>query len=119
MKIELLKAKIHGARVTGADVDYEGSIAIDEALLELSGLVEHEHVHIWNKTNANRFSTYVIKAPKNSRTLALNGAAAKLVQIGDEVIIAAFAHFDPIEAKTHSPTVVLVNAQNVGRLKMA
>jgi aspartate 1-decarboxylase len=112
MVLTLLKAKIHGARVTDALLDYEGSIAIDSSLLEVSGILPHEKVHVWNRTNANRFETYAIPAPPGSGTIMVNGAAAHLAKRGDIVIISAFAQMTAEEAKTHHPTIVLVDDQN-------
>jgi aspartate 1-decarboxylase len=117
MTLTLLKAKIHRARVTGADLDYEGSIVIDSSLLEMSGILPHEMVHVWNRTNGNRFETYAISAPPGSGTIMVNGAAAHLVNPGDIVIISAFAQYTPDESRTHHPTVVLADDRNRGRLK--
>lgn len=117
MTLTLLKAKIHGARVTGADLDYEGSILIDSSLLEMSGILPHEKVHVWDRTNGNRFETYAIAAPPGSGTVLVNGAAAHLAKEGDVVIVSAFAQFTPEEARNHHPSVVLVGEGNRGRLK--
>lgn len=85
-----LRAKIHRATVTGANADYVGSISIDQDLLDESGIAEFEQVHVWDITNAARFVTYAISAPAGSKEIVINGAAAKLVNVGDKVIIAAF-----------------------------
>lgn len=110
MNITLLKAKIHRATVTGADLEYEGSIAIDTKLLEVANLREFEKVHIYNCNNGQRFSTYVILGEHGQ--ICLNGAAARLVMPGDEVIIAAYASMSEVEADEFSPTVVMVNKDN-------
>lgn len=117
MTLTMLRAKIHGARVTSTDLDYEGSIMVDSSLLELSGILPHEKVSVWNRTNGNRFETYAIQAPPGSATIMVNGAAAHLVKAGDKVIIAAFAQFSPEEARSLKPRVVLVDDQNRGTLK--
>ncbi len=107
MFLTLLKSKIHGAVVTDAKLDYEGSIAIDASLLELSGILENEKVQVWNRTNGNRFETYAIPAKPGSGTIMVNGAAAHLARPGDILIISAFGHFTAEEARNHRPTVVL------------
>ena len=91
MQLSLLKTKIHRATVTHAELNYEGSIAIDGLLLDASGIREFEQVHIWDVTNGARFSTYAIRADEGSGIISLNGGAARHVQIGDLIIIAAFA----------------------------
>ncbi|HEY3268089.1 MAG TPA: aspartate 1-decarboxylase [Armatimonadota bacterium] len=106
--ISLLKSKIHRATVTDADVDYVGSIAIDEELLELTGIAPDERVHIWDVTNGARLETYAIKAPRHSGIIAINGAAAHHVQPGHKVIIAAFCWTD----ETVEPRMVLVDDDN-------
>ena len=112
MIIKLMKSKIHRATVTGADLNYEGSIALDEALIEAAGFVIGEAVHVWNLSNGERFETYVIAAPRNSGEVRLNGAASRLVQPGDLVIIVSFCWLEPSEAEKHSPTVVFVDEKN-------
>jgi aspartate 1-decarboxylase len=116
MQLRLLKGKIHRATVTGADLNYEGSIEIDVGLMEAAGIVPFEQVDIWNLTNGERFSTYAIAAPKGSGTVGLNGAAARKVQVGDEVIIAAFASMSEKQAAHWKPLVVFVDQRN--RLKV-
>ena len=110
--ITLLKCKIHRARVTEADLHYEGSCTIDTALMKAAGLIAHEHVHIWNVVNGNRFETYVIPAPKGSGIIQINGAAAHQAKKGDLVIITSFAHYDEKAVKKHKPLIVFVDAQN-------
>ena len=111
----MLKGKVHRARVTGADLNYEGSIEIDSSLMEAAGIVPFEQVDIWNITNGERFSTYALSAPSGSGTVAINGAAARKVQPGDEIIITAFVSMSEKEAQSWKPHVVLVDGEN--RLK--
>lgn len=111
MRLTLLKSKLHRARVTASDLNYEGSIAIAPELRRAAGFLLHERVEIYNVNNGARFATYVIGSRKRGEIM-LNGAAARLVQPGDEVIIAAYAEFEPAEAETHRPTVVLLDAKN-------
>ncbi len=107
-----LKSKIHRATVTDADLHYEGSISIDENLLKAADILPHEHVHIWDVTNGNRFETYALAAPKGSRTICINGAAAHLAKKGDIVIITSFAVLDEKKIKNHEPKVILVDKEN-------
>lgn len=116
MLLTLLKAKLHRATVTAADLHYEGSIALGPDLRKAAGLLEFERVEIYNITNGERFATYVIAGRKQGEVM-LNGAAARLVQPGDQVIIAAYAQFTSEEAARHEPTVVLLDDQNRPRLK--
>jgi aspartate 1-decarboxylase len=109
---EMFKSKIHRATVTDADLHYEGSIGIDEDLIEAAGMREYEKVDIWNITNGARFYTYIIKGRRGSGEICLNGAAARHVQVGDMVIIATFAMMDEKELENYKPTVVQVDAQN-------
>jgi len=110
MNVTLLKAKIHRATVTGADIDYEGSISVDCNLLKVANLREFERVDIYNCNNGERFSTYIILGEPGQ--VALNGAAARKVLPGDEVIIASYAQMSEEEAETFQPTVVMVNRDN-------
>ena len=112
MEITLLKAKIHRAVVTQADLDYVGSITIDTALLRESGIMEYEKVEIADIDNGNRFETYAIAGEENSGVICLNGAAAKCVNVGDKIIIMAYASMTPEEAKTHKPVVLFVDQDN-------
>ena len=111
MRLTLLKSKLHRVTVTGADIDYEGSIAIGPELIRAAGLLPWERVDVYNVTNGQRFSTYVIPGTERGEIL-VNGAAARLVQKGDHVIVAAYAEFDSEEAKRHRPVVVLVDGEN-------
>lgn len=108
----ILKSKIHRATVTDADLHYEGSVSIDEDLLEAADLLPNEHVHIWDVTNGNRFETYALKGKRGSGTVCINGAAAHLAKKGDIIIITTFALLDEKELKKHVPQVVLVNSEN-------
>ena len=112
MQLELLKCKIHRATVTDACLDYEGSITIDRELMQVAGLFLHEKVHVLNVNNGERFETYVIEGKPKSGTICLNGAAARLVQKNDLVIIVAYMSMTPEEAKNWRPKVVKVNAKN-------
>ncbi|HEX5235932.1 MAG TPA: aspartate 1-decarboxylase [Silvibacterium sp.] len=112
MLIKLMKAKIHRATVTQSDLHYEGSIGIDEYLLDQSGILPFEAVHVWNLNNATRFETYAIPLKRHSGEICINGAAARLAQPGDLVIVASFCWMDDGEAHAHKPTVVLVDAKN-------
>lgn len=109
-QITLLKAKIHRATVTDADLNYEGSISIDPSLVDAAGLREFERVEIYNCNNGQRFATYVIFG--KSGEICLNGAAARLVHRGDLVIIAAYANYSESEAAEHKPRLVFVDEKN-------
>jgi aspartate 1-decarboxylase len=108
----LLQAKLHRVSVTEAVLDYEGSCGIDALLLEASGIMEFQHVEIYNINSGERFATYVIRAPRESGTISLNGAAARKAMIGDLLIICAYSQYSEAELAYHRPTVVLVDAQN-------
>ncbi|MGC2697116.1 MAG: aspartate 1-decarboxylase [Candidatus Angelobacter sp.] len=113
MLLQLLKAKIHRATVTRSDLHYEGSIAIDELLMDAAGIVPFEAVHIWNVTNGERLQTYALPSPKGSGEICLNGAAARRAEVGDLVIIAAFGMYtDSDDVTQHSPQIVFVDAEN-------
>lgn len=112
MNITLLKAKIHRAVVKQADLDYVGSITIDSELLDESGIMEYEKVEIADIDNGNRFETYTIAGEAGSGVICLNGAAARLVNIGDKIIIMAYAQLTPDEARDHKPTVLFVDEDN-------
>jgi aspartate 1-decarboxylase len=112
MRRTFFKSKIHRATVTHADLDYEGSVSIDEDLLDAAGIWEYEAVHVWNITRGTRLETYAIKGKRGSGVICINGAAAHLNKPGDLVILATFAEMDDSEARTHVPKVVLVDRQN-------
>lgn len=111
MLIQVVKSKIHRVRVTQADLNYIGSITIDETLMEASNIIEGERVQIVNINNGERFETYVIKGKKNSGTICLNGPAARRVAVGDTVIIIGYGFMDFEEAKTFKPALVFPNEQ--------
>ncbi len=112
MFLTMFKSKIHRAAVTEANLNYMGSITIDEALIEAAGIMPNEKVQIVNNNNGARFETYVIKGQRDSGIICLNGAAARLAQPGDVVIIISYAIMDSHEAKSYSPTVVMVDGGN-------
>lgn len=112
MLLTLLKAKIHRASVTHAELHYEGSCAIDSRLMELSGIRENEQVHIFNVNNGQRFITYAIRAEAGSGIISVNGAAAHRAQPGDLVIICAYGQMDEAEAAKHKPKLVYVDREN-------
>jgi aspartate 1-decarboxylase len=110
--VKMMRSKIHRATVTGADLNYEGSIAIDKRLIEAAGLLLGEAVHVWNVNSGDRLETYVIEADADSGTICLNGAAARMVQPGDQVIITSFCWLEEKEARDHHGKVVLVDERN-------
>ena len=112
MNISVLKSKIHRAVITQAELDYIGSITIDEELMELSGICEYERVHIVNVNSGSRIETYVIAGERGSGVICLNGAAARSGQKGDRIIIMAYADMTPQEAKENPPKVVFVDDNN-------
>jgi len=112
MTRKLLRGKIHRATVTGADLDYEGSVTIDEDLMDLADLVAHEAVQVWNVTNGERFETYAIPGERGAGVVCVNGAAAHKVRRGDFVIIAAFSWMGEEQARTWTPRVVFVDERN-------
>lgn len=112
MMLTMFKGKIHRATVTEANLNYMGSVTIDTTLLKASGILPGEKVHIVNNNNGNRFETYVIAGAADSGVICLNGAAARLVHVGDTVIIIAYASMSEQEAITYQPKVVMVDANN-------
>lgn len=112
MWLTIFKSKIHRATVTEANLNYVGSITIDEALLEAANLMEGEKVQIVNNNNGERFETYVIKGKRNSGTICLNGAAARKAEVGDVIIIIAYALMTPEEAKIFKPATVFPDQNN-------
>jgi len=112
MQVSLLRAKIHRATITNSDLNYEGSISIDRELIDACGMLVNEKVDVLNINNGQRFTTYVIEAKAGSREIQVNGAAARLVQKGDKVIIVAYASFDIEEAKKFKPAVILLDDNN-------
>lgn len=112
MTVEMLKGKIHRAAVTQAELDYVGSITVDEDLLKAAGILEYEKVQIVDINNGNRFETYTISGRAGSGMICLNGAAARCVSVGDKIIIMAYAGYDEREAAEHKPAVVFVDEDN-------
>ncbi|MBL8035255.1 MAG: aspartate 1-decarboxylase [Leptospiraceae bacterium] len=112
MQISLLRAKIHRAEITDANLFYEGSLTLDEDLMDAAGVVEYEKVHVVNVNNGARLETYLIKGKRGSREVCLNGAAARLGHRGDKVIVIAYAQMTPEEAKTFQPKIVLLGEGN-------
>ena len=112
MLVTVLKSKIHCARVTEANLNYMGSITIDEDLMDAAGMLEGEQVHIVNNNNGERFVTYIIKGERGSGCICLNGAAARLVQPDDVVIIMAYAQMTPEEARAFRPSVIFPKVGN-------
>ncbi|MGE0830365.1 MAG: aspartate 1-decarboxylase [Hyphomonadaceae bacterium] len=117
MLLTMLKAKLHRATVTQADLHYEGSISIDRDLLDRAGILPHEQVDVLNITTGARFTTYAIEAPRGSRTFGVNGAAARLVQNGDKIIVVTYCQLPAEEARNYAPNVVLLDDDN--RVKAA
>ena len=112
MDITMLKGKIHRAVVVQAELNYVGSITVDPVLMEAAGILEYEKVQIVDVENGNRFETYTIAGEEGSGMICLNGAAARQVQVGDHIILMAYANMTPEEAKSHKPKVVLVDEEN-------
>ncbi|MEI3229039.1 MAG: aspartate 1-decarboxylase [Lachnospiraceae bacterium] len=112
MTLEMLKSKIHRATVTQAELNYVGSITIDESLMEAAGIIEYEKVQIADVDNGARFETYVIAGETGSGIICLNGAAARMVSTGDKVIIMSYAQMQPQEVKENPPKVVFVDENN-------
>ena len=112
MQRQMLKSKIHRATVTGCDVDYVGSITIDPELMESADLLVNEQVHVWDIDNGARFVTYVIEGEPGSRTMQVNGAAARLTQVGHKIIVASFGSYDESDLERYDPVVVHVDDEN-------
>jgi len=112
MKLTIFKSKLHQMRVTEANLMYEGSITIDEELLEAAGILPYEKVQVVNITNGARLETYTIPGVGGSRVCCMNGAAARLTQVDDRIIVIAYAEMTPEEAKIHIPNVVIVDENN-------
>ena len=112
MKRTMMKSKIHRATVTETNLDYEGSLTIDEDLLDAADILPNEQIHVWDVTNGTRLVTYALKGPRGSGTICVNGAGAHLIKTGDVVIIATYAEMKNRAAKRHKPLVVFVDGQN-------
>lgn len=110
MRIEVLKSKIHGARVTQADLHYEGSITIDDSLMSAAGIIPYEKVHVLNSSNGLRLETYAI--PGGPGEIILNGAAARMGAVGDELIILCYAQLERSELSAHKPKIIRVDERN-------
>jgi len=107
-----LRSKIHRATVTRVDIDYEGSLSLDEDLIEAAGLWPFERIDVWNVSNGERFSTYVIRGEKGSREVGVFGAAGRKVRVGDTIIIAAYGYMDEAEMELFTPKIVLMDEGN-------
>lgn len=112
MQLTMLRAKIHMARVTGAELEYEGSLAIDRDLMDRAGILPYEKILVANVENGERLETYAIPGERGSREFCLNGAAARRGKVGDRIIILSFAHMTEDEALVHRPRVLLLDARN-------
>jgi len=112
MIIEVLKSKLHRVRVTQAELNYVGSITIDEDLMDAANIIANEKVQIVNNNNGARFETYVIKGERGSGTICLNGATARLAQVGDIVIIMSYAYMEMDEARVHEPIAIFPDVDN-------
>ena len=112
MQTTLLKAKLHRARITHAELEYEGSCAIDGYLLDQAGIREYEQIHIYNVNNGSRITTYAIRAQEGSGIVSINGAAARHASVNDIVIIAAYAIFNQAELASFQPTLIYVDGHN-------
>lgn len=108
----MLQAKLHRVRVTEADLHYEGSCGIDRALLDASGMKPFQYIELYNISNGERFSTYIIEAPRGSGVISLNGAAARKAMVGDLLIICTYGQYSEAELASYKPVVVLVDAKN-------
>tara|TARA_R110002072_G_scaffold15389_2_gene61831 strand:+ start:706 stop:1071 length:366 start_codon:yes stop_codon:yes gene_type:complete len=112
MRLTMMKAKLHRAAVTQADLHYEGSISIDRDLLDAVGILPYEQVDVLNINSGARFTTYAIEAPRGSRTFGINGAAARLAQIGDRIIVVSYAEMEAAEAENWTPDVLVFDEAN-------
>lgn len=112
MQLTLLKAKLHRACVTHAELDYEGSCAIDGQLLDAAGILDYEQIQIYNVSNGERFTTYAIRAESGTGVISVNGAAAHRAKPGDRIIICAYAQLNSAEALNHKPRLIYLNEKN-------
>jgi aspartate 1-decarboxylase len=112
MQLTLLKAKLHRACVTHAELDYEGSCAIDGQLLDAAGILDYEQIQIYNVSNGERFTTYAIRAESGTGVISVNGAAAHRAKPGDRIIICAYAQLNAAEALNHKPRLIYLNEKN-------
>jgi aspartate 1-decarboxylase len=109
---EFLKSKIHRAVITQANLNYEGSLTIDQELMDAAGVARYEKIDVYNISNGKRFSTYAIPGERGSGTIGLNGAAARLGSVGDLIIIVSYVHLTEDEVNKHEPVIVLADGQN-------
>ncbi|MFM2482157.1 aspartate 1-decarboxylase [Celerinatantimonas sp. YJH-8] len=112
MELTLLQSKLHRVRVTLAELNYEGSCAIDQDFMDAAGILEYQAIDIYDVDNGERFSTYAIRAERGSKIISVNGAAARKASVGDKLIICTFARMSPEEARDHRPTIVLFDEKN-------
>jgi len=112
MTREMLRAKVHRITVTECDISYEGSLTLDREIMDACGMVPFERIDVYDVNNANRFSTYLIEGPRGSGACCVNGAAARLVDVGHKVIVAAYCAVDDADVATHAPKIVLVDDAN-------
>jgi aspartate 1-decarboxylase len=112
MRLSMFKSKIHRATVTEANFDYEGSVTVDQDLMDAAGMLAWEEVHVWNVDNGSRLTTYLLPGRRGSGMVCINGAAAHRVKPGHRVILATYAQMEEQQAKKHQPTVVLVDEKN-------
>ncbi len=112
MRLSMFKSKIHRATITEANIDYEGSLTIDQNLLDAADMLAWEQVHVWDVDNGARLITYILPGPRGSGVICVNGAAAHLVEPGHRVILATYAQLEEQEARSHKPKVVLVDDDN-------
>ncbi|MCP2519122.1 aspartate 1-decarboxylase [Candidatus Aminicenantes bacterium AC-335-B20] len=112
MKRIILKSKVHGAIVTDININYEGSLTLDEKIMESANLIPFEQVHVYNITNGERFTTYIIKGEKDSGIVCVNGAAARKVSVGDKLIIASYALIDEDKISSFQPKIVIIEGKN-------
>ena len=112
MQLIMLKCKLHQARVTHTELDYEGSCAIDGDLMDAAGILEHEQIQIYNVANGERFTTYAIRGEAGAGIISINGAAAHKARVGDRIIICAYANMDAAEAAKHQPTLIYCDENN-------
>jgi aspartate 1-decarboxylase len=112
MRRTMFNAKIHRATVTQADLHYEGSVTIDQDLLDAADILEHESIHIWNITRGTRLVTYVLSGERGKGDICINGAAAHLMKPGDMVILATYVELEDAQARAHKPTVIRVDSKN-------
>ncbi len=112
MNLVMLKSKIHKARVTDRVIDYEGSTTIDRSLMDAVGILPYEQIQVYDISNGERFETYAIEAPAGSGEVCVNGAAARLVEVGDEIIIACYAAYAEEVAQKHKPAIIVLDERN-------